>query len=600
MGFVTADTAQRTYDVIVVGSGAAGGQAAYTLCMEGAKVLMLEAGRNYDAVKEPNMFALPNQAPLRDAATPDKQHDFFDATVDGGHEIPGEPYTNGPEDPRLHMRWWRARMLGGRTNHWGRNCFRNGPYDFQPRQLDGRGVDWPIAYDDMAPYYDRVERLVGVYGTNEPIENVPASPEGILLPPPALRIGERYAQFHARKLGIPVLPIHRGVLTRPQDAERLPALIHPHNPLAQRILAKSMRGRSACFWATVCPRGCAIRANYQSTTVHLPPALDTGNLDILPNAMARAVTVNASGKADGVAFVDKKTGRDLQVRASAVVVAAGSMESVRLLLNSRSALFPQGIGNSHGRLGRSIMDNVSSHVSGQIPALESLPPHNEEGAGGPHAYVPWWLHAQQRAGKLDFSRGYYISFQSGKAMPSVRTFDNLELVSQGSYGKRLREDARRYYGSFLGFSGQGQKIPDDASYCALDPGVKDKWGIPVLRFHWKWGENEYRMVAHMQRTFVDWIHAMGGRVLSQPDFTGRIAAGQPGGPVHEVGGAAMGSDPNRSVTDPWGRTWDVPNVFVADGALFPSNASKNPTQTIMALAWRTADRVLELRRRGEF
>jgi choline dehydrogenase-like flavoprotein len=624
MPVVTAQTANKAYDVIVVGSGAAGGQSAYTLTMEGAKVLMIEAGRIYDPLTETAMFQTPDMAPLRDAATTDKQHDFFDATINGGHTIPGEPYTNASADPQLQMRWWRARMLGGRTNHWGRNAFRFGPYDFKARSHDGMGVDWPIGYEDMAPWYDKVERLIGVYGQNDGIENSPHSPDGILLPPPKLRAGEMLAQQRAGKLGIPVIHIHRAVLTRPLDWRNLPAKIHPGNAFAQRILAADMQKRAACFWATACSRGCSIRANYQATTVHIPPAMDTGNLDILPNAMAREVTLNAQGRATGVAYIDKTTGREEHVSARAVVLAAGAMESVRILLNSKSNLFPNGLANSSGRLGLAIMDNGGTGVRGHIPLLENMIPHNEDGAGGPHAYIPWWGYKDQREGKLDFTRGYYVSFQSGRAMPTMGTAARIEGTTGGSYGRKFKEDARRYYGAFLGFTGQGQKIPDDRAFCELDPEVKDKWGIPVLRFHWYWSENEYRMAAHMQKTFASIIEAMGGKVLSMGRGQGRNGAdipnaandfaaagssgrrasidrrpvGGPGGPVHECGGAAMGDDPAKSVTNAWGRTWDVKNLYLADAATVPSNSSKNITQTIMALAWRACDNLFSEMKKG--
>jgi choline dehydrogenase-like flavoprotein len=300
MAFVTPETVLEKYDVIVVGSGAAGGQSAYTLTMEGAKVLMLEAGRHYDPQTETPMFQTNDQAPLRAAGTPGKPFGYYDATVDGGWSVPGEPYTNASEEKGRQFKWWRARMLGGRTNHWGRIALRNGPYDFKPRSRDGLGFDWPIGYEDVAPYYDKVEMLIGVYGTNEGRENTPNSPAGILLPPPKARIGELLARQRGRGLGIPVIPAHRAVLSRPLDHRNIPAKLHPGNGRAQRLIAADMQNRAQCFWATSCGRGCAIRANYQSTTVHLPPALSTGNLDILPNAMAREVTVDGTGKANGV------------------------------------------------------------------------------------------------------------------------------------------------------------------------------------------------------------------------------------------------------------------------------------------------------------
>ena len=224
--------------------------------------------------------------------------------------MPGEPYTQASKDEsRQFGMWWRSRMLGGRTNHWARHALRNGPYDFKPYSRDGLGFDWPISYQDVSPYYDKVEMLIGVYGNNNGLENTPDSPEGCLLPPPKARIGELLARQRGRKLGIPVIPIRRAVLSRALDHKTIPAKLHPGNPTAQRIIAADMQDRAACFWATQCGRGCQIRANYQSTTVHLPPALATGNLDILTNGMVREVTVDWAGKATGISFIDKTTGR---------------------------------------------------------------------------------------------------------------------------------------------------------------------------------------------------------------------------------------------------------------------------------------------------
>jgi choline dehydrogenase-like flavoprotein len=597
--FVTARSLKRSYDVIVVGSGAAGGQSAYTLCMDGARVLMLEAGRRYTPETETPMFQTPDDAPLAAVGTPQKPFGFYDATVDGGWQVPGEPYVRATEEQGGRFDWWRARMLGGRTNHWGRISLRNGPYDFKPRTRDGLGFDWPIGYQDVAPYYDKVELLVGVYGSNEGLENTPNSPPGCLLPPPAPIVSDYLVRQRAKRLGIPVIPGHRAVLTQAQDYQRAPARLHPGSATAQKVLAEAMRARAPCLWATPCGRGCSIRANYQSTTVHLPPALATGKLDITTDAMVYEVTLGRDGRASGVNFIDRKTGRHEHAAARVVVLAASACESVRILLNSRSAKFPHGLANSSGRVGRYLMDTVGSSVSGQVPLLESLPPLNEDAADGDQMYVPWWLYREQLAGKLGFARGYHIEYNGGRRMPGYSTAAGIEWLTGGSYGLRFKQDVRRYYGSLVYFDGRGEMIPNEHSYCEIDPGgLKDKWGIPVLRFHWQWSEHELRQAAHMQRTFGDIIEAMGGRAQKvETDGARAIAPG--GSIIHEVGGAIMGADASSSVTNPWCQTWDVPNLFVTDGAVFASNADKNPTLTIMALAWRASDHILERMRRRE-
>jgi choline dehydrogenase-like flavoprotein len=389
------------------------------------------------------------------------------------------------------------------------------------------------------------------------------------------------------------------VLTQQLDWENSPARLHPGNPTAQKLIADDMRRRSACIWATPCGRGCSIRANYQSTTVHLPPALASGNLDIVTDAMVYEVTLDKQGRASGVKFVDRTTGNHCHATARALVLAASACESVRILLNSKSAQFPHGLANSSGKLGKYLMDTVGSDLSGQVPLLENLPPHNEDGASGGHMYTPWWLYQEQLAGKLGFARGYHIEFGGGKGMPGFGTGAGIEWLTGGSYGVKFKEDVRRYYGSFVGFSGRGEMIPNENCFCEIDPSVKDKWGIPVLRFHWKWSEHETRQAAHMQQTFADIIHAMGGRVHDKVETDGAKAIAPGGRIIHEVGGAIMGADAQHSVVDKWCQTWDVKNLFLTDGAPFPSNADKNPTLTIMANAWRVSDRILERMRRKE-
>jgi choline dehydrogenase-like flavoprotein len=594
MPIITAAKAKPEYDVVIIGSGAGGGQAAYTLTLAGLKCVMLEAGRFYDPVRETPMFNAPHQAPLMGNSTPDKPFGFFDATVTGGWEVPGEPYTSTAAAEHEKFRWWRPRMLGGRTNHWGRISLRNGPYDFKPRSRDGLGFDWPISYEDVEPYYTKVEQLIGVYGTNEGLENTPNSPEGVLLPAPKARANELLTQKHARNLGVPVISIHRAVLTKHQDYRTIPAKLHPGNAWAQKICQRAMAERSACFWATDCGRGCSVGANYQSTTVHLPPALLTGNLDIIPNAHCREVTLGKNGKANGVGFIDKRTGKETRVNGKAVILAGGACESVRILLNSKNNL-----ANSSGLVGKYIMDTVGAKMRGQIPALENLPPHNEDGAGGDHLYSPWWLYQEQKAGKLNFARGYHIELGGGRDMPGGGNPVD-EQMSKGSYGKRFKEDARRYYGSYIYFAARGEMIPNEDCYLDLDPKVKDHWGIPVSRFHWKWSSHELNQCLHAKRTFAAIIEAMGGTVQgeSSKDFTPEKSIAQPGFIIHEVGGALPGTDPKKSVVNAFNQSHDVKNLFLTDGAPFASNADKNPTLTIMALAWRACDYLVDEARKG--
>jgi len=591
MALLTDRKTKPQYDVIVVGSGAGGGMAALILALNGVKVLMIEAGRNYEPQVETPMFNTPEMAPLRGDRTPDRFFGYYDATVNGGWQVPGEPYTN-KDGTEGAFWWWRSRMLGGRTNHWGRISLRFGEHDFLCASRDGLGVDWPMTYQDISPWYDRAEMLIGVYGEANGIENAPDSPPGILQPAPRPRIGELMAKKAGKKTNVPIVAAHRAVLSQPMDGPRLAKELFPNNPKAQEIMSLDMSLRAACFWATDCIRGCSIRANFQSTTVLIPPALATGNLDIITDAMVREIVMGPDGKATGVHYIDKVTRRDVVVKARVVIVAASTCETSRILLNSK-AKDKAGLANSSGQVGKNLMDSVGTNLGSHIPAMENLPPLNEDGAGGIHVYSPWWLVKDQA--KLGFARGYHIEMGGGRRMPQVSSLSSLDGKSPGTYGTKLKEDARRYYGASFGFSGRGEMIPNKDCYCELDPNVVDQWGIPVLRFHWKWSDHEIKQAEHMQNTFAELLTEMGGKASPKK---GRDAIQRPGEIIHEVGTARMGKQAGDSVTNQFCQTWDVKNLFLMDGSVLPSNPDKNPTLTILALAWRSCEYLMDEMKKG--
>jgi len=541
--------------------------AAYTLTRAGANVALIEAGPLWFATEDSAMLQWAYQSPRRGRDT--KEHQFggeFDAGL-GGWNIEGEPYTTAPGS---RFDWFRARMLGGRTNHWGRISLRFGPYDFRRKSLDGLGDDWPITYDDVKPYYDRVDRLIGLFGSNE---NLPNEPNGIFQPPPKPRCYELLVKQAADRLNITCIPSRLSIITKP------------------------LNGRAACHYCGQCGRGCRTNANFSSPAVLLKPALATGKLTIIPNAMAREVMTDASGRATGVAYIDKTTGQDQLVRARVVVLAASALESGRLLLNSRSGRFPQGLANASGTVGKYITDTTGTDLGGFIPKLVDGIPHNEDGVGGMHLYMPWWLDNK----KLDFPRGYHIEVWGGRGMPSYGFMGGIQGLpgAGGGYGTDLKQKYRHYYGSVVGFSGRGEMIPNDDSYCEIDPDTVDRWGIPVLRFHWKWSDHEIKQVKHMQDTFEALIHEMGGTLLwgkSGPEDNYGIAPG--GRIIHELGSTRMGSDPKTSVLNSNCQAWDVKNLFVTDGGPFVSQADKNPTWTILALSMRTSDYITDQMKKG--
>ena len=562
---------REVFDVCIVGSGAGGGMAAMVLTQAGARVLLLEAGADWDPQKDSKMFVWSYETPRRGGSTPTQPFGEFLASI-GGWNLEGEPYTRAPG---TSFDWWRNRMVGGRTNHWGRISLRFGPDDFKRKSLDGLGDDWPIAYEDLKPYYDKIDEFIGIFGTNEGFRN---EPDGIFQPPPAPRCWERLIKQSADRLNIPCVPSRMSILTRP------------------------LNDRPACHYCGECSRGCAVHANFSSPSVLLPPAVATGRLTIRTQAMAREVTVDASGLATGVTYVDKRTGRDNHVQARVVVLAASACESARLLLNSTSSRFPQGVANSSGTVGKYLTDSTGAGVSGFIPKLMDGVPHNEDGVGGAHLYMPWTLDNTT----LDFPRGYHTEINGGRGMPTsgfggnITRFSGLGGVGEvGGYGASLKKEYRRFYGATVGFSGRGEMIPNANTYCEIDPVTVDRWGIPVLRFHFRWSDYEINQAKHMQERFRAIITDMGGVPFgNMPSRESGYGLATGGRIIHELGVTRMGDDPQTSVLNRNCQAHDVRNLFVADGGPFVSQPDKNPTWTILALSMRTSEFIAEERRKG--
>ena len=567
------------YDVIIVGSGAGGGMAAKILADSGLKVAVLEAGPNFDPADPETKTQMKWgwQSPRRGASTT-RAFGEYDMAY-GGWELEGEPYTqkNGSQ-----FDWFRSRMLGGRTNHWGRISLRFGPNDFKKYDQDGLSANWPIGYDDVKPYYDKVDKLIGVFGSKEGIYN---EPDGFFLPPPKPRLHELYIKRANKKTGILTIPSRLSIVTK-----------------------RINKDRGVCFYCGQCARSCSSYADFSSSSCLVKPAMTTGNVDLFTNAMAREVITDKYGRAKAVSYVSKDDMNEYQVRGKTVILAASACESARILLNSKSSAHPDGLGNGSGVVGKYLHDSTGASRAAFIPQMMDRQRYNEDGVGGLHLYSPWWLDNK----KLDFARGYHIEYWGGLGMPLYGFGFGLEGLNglfpdfaggpkrAGGYGKSYKNDMRRTYGAVLGFGGRGESVPRESNYCEIDPTKVDKFGIPVLRFNYKWTDQERNQARHMQDTFSGIIDALGGIPLGKkPGKEEDYGLHNPGRIIHEVGTTRMGDDPSTSVLNRYNQSHEVNNLFVMDGGAFVSQADKNPTWTIMALAWRASEYLVsELKKRN--
>ncbi len=564
----------KFYDAVIVGSGAGGGMAAYILANAGLKVCLLEAGAMYDPQKNITQLKNPWDSPRRGASTKFRPFGDFDACY-YGWDIEGEPYTH---TAGTKWDWWRARMLGGRTNHWGRISLRFGPHDFKRKSIDGLGDNWPIGYEDVKPFYDRIDKLIGIFGTNEGLVN---DPDGYFLPPPKPRLHELMIKNAATTSGVTVIPSRLSIITKKEEQHG---------------------DRNACFYCGQCNRNCSMaKADFSSSNVLIYPAMKTGNIDVVANAMVREVLTNKDGLATGVSYINKDDMMEYEVSGRVVILAASACESSRLLLNSKSVRYPNGLANSSNVVGKYLHDSTGAAMGGLLPQLFDRKRYNEDGVGGLHVYSPWWLDNK----KLDFPRGYHIEYWGGMSQPAYGFGFGMENLNgkflvkgqqkeAGGYGKSLKEDHRFFYGAGVGMAGRGEAIPREDNYCEIDPTTVDKYGIPVLRFNVKWSDYEINQAKHMKETFKEIMHNMGAITTWGADDGPENDYGleAPGKIIHEAGTVRMGNDSKKSALNKWNQAHDCKNLFVVDGASFVSQADKNITWTILALSMRASEYII--------
>lgn len=562
----TANTTQP-YDVIVVGSGASGGWAAKRLSEAGIRVALLDAGRalspsDYREHQAPYQLPYRNRASSIMRATRPRQSDCY-ALSEYNYEWFAndldEPYTTPAGQP---FSWQgRMRVVGGRTNVWGRQSYRFGPYDFKAASLDGFGMDWPLTYDDLVPYYNLVEDYVGITGI---VENDPMLPDSRYHPPMGLTCAEMHVRGAIKKQ-------FNRTLTQGRAA----------------VITRAQNGRQPCHYCGPCERGCITSSFFNAATTTVADALRTGRCTLIQNAMVHQVLMDPDGRtARGVSYIDRETRQVREIRARVVVLAAQALESVRILFNSKNAQHQGGLGNSSGVLGKYLMDHTWVAGGATAEFADHPGPLNLDGPNRPTGlYIVRFRNRPGEARHPDFIRGY--GFQGGGA-----TSFNYRLPGFGqAYKTAVTQQAGVTTVNLIGF---GEVLAYEDNHVAIDPNVVDAWGIPVLRISMAWKENELKMIPDMGLSAAEMLEAAGGRNIQPFHVIDRV----PGYGIHEMGIARMGANAKTSVLNQFQQTHDVRNLFVTDASGFVSGGCQNPTLTIMALTVRSMDYLMEQMKQG--
>ena len=558
------------YDAIVIGSGATGGFAAKELTERGMRVIVLEAGRKLDPMKDFTEHKWPYEMKYRDNLN--QQYLYRErqpiqskcyACNEYGHQFfvddKDNPYTTEQSKP---FDWIRGRQVGGRTLMWGRQSYRLSDYELKAAGRDGFGEDWPISYADLAPFYDRVESFVGISGSSE---NLAQLPDGKFLPPMNMTCGEwQLKKAIEKKWTSRRLTIGRAA-----------------------ILTQNHKGRAKCHYCGHCERGCTTGSYFSSPVATLPAAMKTGRLTLRPNAVASHIIVDTNtGKAKGVGFVDQLTRRSFEVFSKVIVLCASTIESTRLLLNSATRQHPAGLGNTSGVLGHYLMDHTYAiSVGGVVPGLENYPYAFDDGRNN-GIYIPKFRNVTEPTSK--FLRGYGIQGTVQRGMLPT-TMGSIPGFGE-AYKKAVREskDAPPFWlGAF------GEMLPRAENRVTINKDVKDAWGIPVAHIDCKHSDNERAMARDQFESLSEMAHEAGFEV-----HFGNQRLGTPGLCIHEVGTARMGDDPKKSVLNKFNQSWDVKNLFVTDGAAFVSQGCQNPTLTMMALTVRACDYIVDQHKKG--
>lgn len=553
-----------TYDAIVVGTGVSGGWAAKELCENGLKTLVLERGRMVRHVTDyPTMTKEPWQLPHGDRVSREEAK-LYEKQMRTNYTIRESTkhwWVKDTEHPYTEVKrfdWMRGYHVGGRSLMWGRHCYRWSPMDFEANARDGIAVDWPIRYEDIAPWYDKVESFIGVSGQNE---GLPQLPDGKLLPPFEFNCLEKELKKTMKdKFG--------RVLTMGRVAN------------LSESLEGSSRGR--CQRRNLCMRGCPYGGYFSSNASTLPAAEKTGNMTLRPNSVVYEIIYNEqAGKAEGVKILDAETGEQLEFRARIIFLCASTVGSTFLMLNSISSRFPNGFGNDSGELGHNLMDhNFGVGASGEYDGFED---QYYSGRRPASFYIPRYQNIGND--KRDFLRGF--GYQGGASRTGWA-----DAVKELSIGIALKESVTTPGMWRMGMGGFGEMLPDHHNKLFINEDVKDKHGLPTVTFDCEYKENELKMRKHMASDAAEMLEATGLKNVHTWDND--VA---PGLGIHEMGTARMGRDPKTSVLNRWNQVHACRNVFVTDGSCMTSSACQNPSLTYMAVTARAANyAVQELKR----
>lgn len=546
-----------TYDAIVIGTGMSGGWAMKALSEQGLKTLaldrgrMVEHGRDY-VTEHKRPYEMPNRGRIPSAELnerfPVQQRTYVLSEYTQHYFAEDRVYPIVEEQP---FTWIQTDVVGGRSLLWARQSYRLSPMDFTANLEDGHGVDWPIRYDDLAPWYDHIERSIGISGSREGLAQLP---DGIFQRPMPMNVVERHVKGRIES----AFPGRHMIIGR------------------TATLTEPLAGRAPCHYCGPCERGCSTGSYYSTQSVALPAARASGNLTLKPDTLVASILYDdRSNRATGVHAIDTTTGEHLEYQARLIFVCASAMGTARILLNSKSPRFPNGLGNDSGTLGRYIIEHHAR--IGAVGQFEGFSDRYYRGNRPNGIYVPRFRNLDAASRLESFLRGYgmqggasRLGWQRGTETPGV--------------GKSLKETLRSPGNWRMQLQAYGEMLPDRDNHCRLDDEVTDAYGVPALRIHVRRGANELAMRKDMAATAAEMLRAAGAEEVQTFDIDV-----PPGTTNHEMGTARMGRDPDSSMLNGFNQSHAVPNLFVTDGACMTSSACQNPSLTYLALTARACD-----------